>query len=64
MKVNNKEWSYLKACAGTARFAWNWGLAERIKRFKEKTEKERFTNAIELHRELNQLKKTVFGWMY
>ncbi len=64
LKLNNKECSYLKACAGTARFAWNWGLAERIKKIKENTNKKRFTNAIELHRELNQLKKTEFEWMY
>ncbi|MDY0323456.1 MAG: transposase [Candidatus Carbobacillus sp.] len=47
--------------AGAARFAYNWGLA----RWKEiyETEKRR-TSAIELHRELNRLKKTDFPWMY
>ncbi len=64
LKTNNKERSYLRACAGTARFAWNWGLAERIKRFNGKTGKDRFTNAIEQHRALNKLKKNDFGWMY
>ncbi|MFX1512073.1 MAG: RNA-guided endonuclease InsQ/TnpB family protein [Promethearchaeota archaeon] len=64
LKINNTERSYLRACAGTARFAWNWGLTERIKKFNEKTDNTRFTNAIELHRELNKLKKTDFEWMY
>lgn len=46
---------------GAARFAYNWGLA----RWKEIYEKEgRSTSAIELHRELNRLKKTAFPWMY
>ncbi|MFX1511830.1 MAG: helix-turn-helix domain-containing protein [Promethearchaeota archaeon] len=28
LKLNNKERSYLRPCAGTARFAWNLGLVE------------------------------------
>ncbi|MCG2795418.1 MAG: transposase [Actinomycetia bacterium] len=47
--------------AGAARFAYNWGLAR-------KTESYRLTgrspNAIELHRELNALKKTTYPWLY
>ncbi|MCG2796537.1 MAG: RNA-guided endonuclease TnpB family protein [Actinomycetia bacterium] len=47
--------------AGAARFAYNWGLAR-------KSESYRLTgkspNAIELHRELNQLKKTTYPWLY
>ena len=57
LKVNNKGRSYLTACAGTARFTWNWALAKRLKKFKDKEDNTRFTNAIELHRELNKLKK-------
>lgn len=47
--------------AGVARFAHNWGLA-RWKEIYETTG--RSTNAIELHRELNRLKRTDFPWMY
>ncbi|MFX0209200.1 MAG: RNA-guided endonuclease TnpB family protein, partial [Candidatus Hodarchaeota archaeon] len=42
----------------------NWGLAERIKKFNENTDKNRFTNAIEQHRFLNKLKVSEFKWMY
>jgi putative transposase len=27
LKLNNKEKSYLRECAGLSRFAWNWGLS-------------------------------------
>ncbi|MFX1511443.1 MAG: helix-turn-helix domain-containing protein [Promethearchaeota archaeon] len=64
LKVNNKERSYLYACAGTARFAWNWGLAERIRKLNEKIKKDCLTTAIEQHRELNKLKKAELEWMY
>lgn len=53
--------------AGTARFAWNWALAERTKAIEEYRttgEKKHLPNAISQHRELNVLKKTVFPWMY
>jgi putative transposase len=50
--------------AGCARFTYNWGLEQRIKRFKSQKGKTRFTNTIEQHRELVRLKKTDFPWMY
>ncbi len=58
---NNVQRTVLLRHAGTARFAYNWGLALR------KEEYERMgtsSNAIELHRQLNALKKTKFAWMY
>ncbi|MEX1406102.1 RNA-guided endonuclease TnpB family protein, partial [Hydrogenibacillus schlegelii] len=39
----------------------NWGLARWIEIYEKEG---RTTNAIELHRELNRLKKTDFPWMY
>ncbi|MHA2233307.1 MAG: helix-turn-helix domain-containing protein [Candidatus Hodarchaeales archaeon] len=33
LKVNNKEHTLLYQCSGTARFAWNWGLADRNARY-------------------------------
>ncbi len=47
--------------AGAARYAYNWALARKIEAFKagQKT-----PTAIDLHRELNALKKTELGWMY
>lgn len=61
LKPNQNQLTLLKKHAGCARFAYNWGLAER-KRFWE--EEGRTANAIELHRQLNQLKKSDFPWMY
>lgn len=47
--------------AGTARYAYNWGLARKIAAFQagQKT-----PTAFDLHRELNALKKTELEWMY
>jgi putative transposase len=50
--------------SGTARFAWNWALAERIRRYQAKEGPARFTSAIEQHRELNARKATEWPWMY
>ncbi len=47
--------------AGVARFAYNWGLARRKEEY-ERTG--RSSGAIELHRQLNALKRTDYPWMY
>ena len=61
LKPNRTQRDALSNHAGAARFAYNWGLAR-------KSENYRLTgkspNAIELHRELNQLKKTESPWLY
>ncbi|MFX0182483.1 MAG: RNA-guided endonuclease InsQ/TnpB family protein [Candidatus Hodarchaeota archaeon] len=64
LKVNNKERTLLAKCAGTARFAWNWGLANRKQRFQTQTGTARYTDAMKQHKELNRLKQTDFSWMY
>ncbi|MFQ5977645.1 MAG: RNA-guided endonuclease InsQ/TnpB family protein [Candidatus Heimdallarchaeota archaeon] len=64
LKLNNKERSYLRQCAGLSRFAWNWALAERHQRWRDHEGKERFTNAIAQHRDLNARKAKDFPWMY
>ncbi|MFX0050806.1 MAG: RNA-guided endonuclease InsQ/TnpB family protein [Candidatus Hermodarchaeota archaeon] len=64
LRVNNKERTRLTQCAGVARFAWNWGLAERLKRYKEQKGPNRYTDAMKQHKLLNQCKKTEFQWMY
>lgn len=47
-------------CAA-ARFAYNWGLARRIEAY----ERDRTVlTSIDLHRELNALKRTDFPWLY
>lgn len=64
LKPNNKQVSLLLRHCGVARFAWNWALARRIDLYKAREGKERFTNAITQHKELNALKKTEYPWMY
>jgi len=46
---------------GAARFAYNWGLARRIEAYE--TDRTVLTS-IDLHRELNRLKRTDLPWLY
>jgi len=64
LNPNDKQDRLLIKHCGVARFAWNWGLARRIELYKNEEGKERFTNAITQHKELNALKKSEFSWMY
>ncbi|MHA1917789.1 MAG: RNA-guided endonuclease InsQ/TnpB family protein [Candidatus Ranarchaeia archaeon] len=61
---NNCQKTHLTQHAGTARFAYNWGLEQRNKQYQEKKGKEKYTNAIKQHKTLNKLKKNQFPWMY
>jgi len=61
LDLNNKQRTLCAKHAGTARFAYNWGLARKIETFKSE---QTVPTAINLHRELNALKKTDFPWMY
>ena len=58
---NDGQLTALLQHAGTARFAYNWGLGRKIEARKNG---EKNPSAMELHRELNILKKTEFSWMY
>jgi len=64
LRVNNKERTLLAKCTAISRFAWNWGLANRNKRYQSQTGDARYTNAMKQHKELNLLKHTDFPWMY
>jgi transposase len=61
LDLNNKQCTLCAKHAGTARFSYNWGLSRKISAYQagQKT-----PTAIDLHRELNALKKTDFPWMY
>jgi len=61
---NNIQRSSLAQHAGVARFAYNWGLEQRIKQYKSNQGNDRFTNAMKQHKLLNSLKKDQFSWMY
>ncbi|MHA2053034.1 MAG: RNA-guided endonuclease InsQ/TnpB family protein [Candidatus Hodarchaeales archaeon] len=64
LHLNNKERTTLLKGANIARFAWNWGLAERLQRYKEQKGNDRYTDAMKQHKLLNSLKKTEFPWIY
>lgn len=59
--VNNRQKTLLSQHVGCARWAYNFALARKKEAFDKK---EKIPNAIELHRELNKLKKTDIPWMY
>ncbi len=61
---NNCQRSSLLQHAGVARFAYNWGLEQRIKSYRANQGDERFTDAMKQHKLLNRLKKSQFPWMY
>jgi putative transposase len=58
---NNKQKTLLLKNAGAARFAYNWGLAQKKIAM---TTKSKIPNAIELHKQLNAIKPTELPWMY
>jgi putative transposase len=61
LALNDRQVTACKRHAGAARFAYNWGLARKQAAY-EATGKN--PSAIDLHRELNALKKTDLPWMY
>jgi putative transposase len=61
---NNHQRTFLHQHAGVARFAYNWGLEQRIALLKNNQGNDRFTDAMKQHKLLNSLKKSEFSWMY
>lgn len=60
LDLNNVEKTACARHAGAARFAYHWGLARKKEAF---ANGEKTPSAIDLHRELNALKKSAIGWM-
>jgi putative transposase len=60
LNSNNKQRTQFIKCAGTARFIFNWALADRIERYKQGLK----TNKFEQKRRFNALKKEQFSWIY
>lgn len=58
---NKTQLTLLAKSAGTARFAYNWGLGKRIDEYNQTGKS---SNAIAQHKQLNALKETEFPWMY
>ena len=66
LSPNNRQMTALLRHAGSARWAYNWGLARKIKDYRETGKS---PSAIDLHRDLNVLKRTAIEdggvpWMY
>lgn len=54
----------LRKHCGAARWAWNWALEERKKRFAENEGKARFISAQEQNKELIKLKNSTHAWLH
>jgi transposase len=61
LDLNNVQRTACARNAGVARYAYNWGLARKKEAFATCA---KTPSAIDLHRELNILKKTELPWMY
>ncbi len=61
IKPNNKQRTLLLKSAGAARWAYNWGLAQKQA---ARAEGRKTPTAIDLHRMLNAIKSTEVPWMY
>lgn len=61
LDLNNVQKTACARHACAARFAFNWGLARKLEAYQAG---QKAPSAIDLHRELNALKKTEFAWMY
>nr|BBH86134.1 transposase [Thermosporothrix sp. COM3] len=61
LDLNNEQRTACLKHAGCARFAYNWGLARSQEAYRATGKR---PTAIDLHKELNALKKTDYPWMY
>jgi len=61
LELNNRQRTHCLKHAGAARFTFNWGLARRKAAYEATGQT---LTAIDLHKELNRLKKTDYPWMY
>lgn len=57
---NNRQKSLFVKHAGAARFAYNWGLARRIKEYETTG---RMSSFVQQNKQLNAIKKDTFPWM-
>jgi len=61
LDLNNRQRTICFRHAGAARWAYNWGLQQKVAAYEAG---EKSPTAIDLHRKLNALKKTEVPWMY
>lgn len=65
LNPNNKQATYFSKAAGTARFAYNWGLAEWQKQYEACKQNSKLPkpSQVALRRQLNAIKREQFPWM-
>lgn len=63
LEPTNKQRSNLFRFAGTSRWAWNWGLADRNSRYRNNTGDDRYTTAINQNKEIVRLKHSSHHWL-
>jgi putative transposase len=61
LDLNNVQRTQCVQHAGAARYAFNWGLARKMAAYEAKA---KTPSAIDLHKELNCLKKNELAWLY
>jgi putative transposase len=61
LDLNNQQITACKQHAGAARWAFNWGLQRKQESYRRVGKS---PSAMDLHRELNALKKTAVPWLY
>jgi putative transposase len=61
LALNDKQLTACRKHAGAARWAYTWGLARKQEAYRATGKS---PSAIDLHRELNALKRTAVPWMY
>jgi len=61
LDLNNRQRTACIRHSDAARFAFNWGLSRKIQAYQAG---EKVPTAIDLHRELNALKKSELSWLY
>jgi putative transposase len=61
LKPNRAQAQLLRASAGAARFAYNWGLEQIFKAINEGT---KFPSSVDLHKRLVVLKQDEYSWLY
>ena len=63
LSPSNKQRTALFRFAGTSRWAWNWGLADRNFRYHNLSGDDRFTTAIDQNKEIVTLKHSSEPWL-
>ncbi len=60
LNPNNKQVTYFQKACGTARFVWNWGLAQ----WQQQYQQGQKPKVLNLKKQLNSIKKAEFPWIY